>query len=75
MGFYTQPTPNSIRRIVGDKEIAHVQPLIPAHAADIGSLIDRIEQGGDFEVIADEGEGGSFRVRVRREVRRSVLED
>jgi len=47
------------------KEIAHVRPLIPAHAEDIGKLIDRIEQGGDFEVVANEDERGSFKVKRR----------
>ena len=44
------------------KEIARVRPLIPAHAEDIGRLIDTIERGGKFEVIADESEKGSFKV-------------
>jgi len=47
------------------KEIARVRPLIPAHAEDIGRLIDAIEQGGEFEVVADESEKGSFKI-VRR---------
>ena len=47
------------------KEIAHVRPLILAHAEDIGKLIDRIEAGGEFEVVADKGEKGSFTVRVK----------
>jgi len=49
------------------KEIAHVQPLIPAHAEKIGKLIERIEAGGDFEVVADKGERGSFTVRVKEQ--------
>ena len=48
------------------KEIARVRPLIPAHAEDIGRLIERIEAGGEFEVVADRGEKGSFTVRVKK---------
>jgi hypothetical protein len=44
------------------KPIAHVQPLIPAHAEDIGWLIDAIEQDSRFEVVADPDERGSFTV-------------
>ena len=44
------------------KEIARVQPLIPAHAEDIGKLIVQIERGGKFEVVADKGEKGSFKI-------------
>ena len=44
------------------KEIARVQPLIPAHAEDIGRLIEVIEHGGKFEVVADESEKGSFKI-------------
>lgn len=47
------------------KEIARVQPLIPAHAEDIGKLIEVIEWGGKFEVVVDESEKGSFKI-VRR---------
>ena len=48
------------------KAVAHVRPLVPAHAKDIGRLIERIEAGGEFEVVADRGEQGSFTVRVKK---------
>jgi hypothetical protein len=44
------------------KPIAHVQPLIPANAEDIGWLIDAIEKDSRFEVVADPDERGSFTV-------------
>jgi len=47
------------------KKIAHVRPLILAHAAEIGELIDAIEKTGKFEVVADKGERGSFKVLKR----------
>lgn len=47
------------------KDVAHVRPLIPAHAEDIGRLTDAIEQGGEFEVVADESEKGSFKIVKR----------
>ena len=48
------------------REIVRVRPLIPAHADDIGGLIERIEAGGEFEVVADREEKGSFTVRVKK---------
>ena len=47
------------------KEIGRVRPLILAHAEDIASLIDAIERGGEFVVVADESEKGSFKIVKR----------
>lgn len=47
------------------KPIAHVRPLIPANAEDIGKLIDKIEAGNIFEVVADKDERGSFTVKIK----------
>ena len=47
------------------KPIAHVQPLIPAHAWQIGALIEAIEYEEMFEVVADKDERGSFTVELK----------
>jgi len=44
--------------------IVHVKPIVLPHAEIIGKLIERIEAGDDFKVVADGDEKGGFKVEA-----------
>jgi len=45
-------------------QLVHVKPIVLPHAPILGKLIDRIEAGGDFKVVADKDEKGGFKVEA-----------